>query len=78
MTIQDVTGFVKLMHRLVHVQALVRGASGRIRTSLPAATHVSLPASGRVTIASRSYLVRSFDEIGWGGEPLTVWVLEGV
>jgi hypothetical protein len=76
-SIQDVTGFVKLIHRLVHVQALVRGASGRVRTSLPAA-HVSLPASGRVTIASRSYLVRSFDELGWGGEPLTVWVLERV
>lgn len=77
-TIQDVTGFVKLMHRLVHVQALVRGASGRVRTSLPAAAHAALPASGRVTIASRSYLVRSFGEVGWGGEPLTAWVLEGV
>jgi hypothetical protein len=77
-SIQDVTGFVKLIHRLVHVQALVRGASGRVRTSLSAAAHVSLPTAGRVTIASRPYLVRSFGEIGWGGEPLTVWVLEGV
>ncbi len=77
-SIQDVVGFVKLIHRLVHVQALVRGASGLVRTSLPAAAHVPLPASGRATIASRSYLVRSFREVGWGGEPLTVWVLEGV
>lgn len=76
--IQDVTGFVKLMHRLIHVQALVRGASGRVRTSLPAAAHVTLPASGRVTIASRPYLVRSFGAVGWGGEPLTAWVLEQV
>jgi hypothetical protein len=76
-SIQDVVGFVKLIHRLVHVQALVRGASGLVRTSLPAAAQVALPASGRVTIASRPYLVRSFSEVGWGREPLTVWVLEG-
>jgi hypothetical protein len=77
-SIQDVVGFVKLIHRLVHVQALVRGAGGLVRTSLPAAAQVALPASGRVTIASRSYLVRSFGEVGWGGEPLRVWVLVGV
>jgi hypothetical protein len=77
-SIQDVVGFVKLIHRLVHVQAVVRGASGLVRTSLPAAAHVSLPASGRVTIASRSYLAQSFSEVGWGGEPLTVWVLEAM
>ena len=77
-SIQDVVGFVKLIHRLVHVQALVRGVDGLVRTSLPAAAQVALPASGRVTIASRAYLVRSFSEVGWGGEPLGVWVLVGV
>ncbi len=76
-SIQDVTGFVKLVHRLTLAQALVRGGSGRERASLRAAAHVPLPASGRVTIAGRPYLVRSFSETGWGDEPLTVWVLEG-
>ncbi len=78
-SIQDVTGFVKLVHNLTHAQVLVRGASGRVRASLGAATRVRLPASGPVTIAGRRrrYLVRSFGEVGWGAEPLTVWILEG-
>ena len=75
-SIQDVTGFVKLVHDLTGAQVLVRGASGHVRTSLRAAAHVRLPMSGIVTIARRSYLVRSFHEIAWGNEPLTVWILE--
>ncbi|MFI5005570.1 MAG: hypothetical protein ACHQE6_11215 [Solirubrobacterales bacterium] len=76
-SIQDVTGFVKLVHRRTGAAVLARGGSGRARTSLPAAVHVRLPASGRVAIAGRPYLVRSFSEVGWGGEPLKVWILEG-
>jgi hypothetical protein len=75
-SIQDVTGFVKLMHRRTLADVLVRGSSGQVRTSLPAAAHVRLPASGRVAIASRSYSVGSFGERGWGGEALTVWILK--
>jgi hypothetical protein len=75
-SIQDVTGFVKLVHRLTGAEVLARGASGHVRTSLGAAAGVRLPTSGRVTIAERGYLVRSFREIAWGGEPLTVWILE--
>jgi len=77
-SIQDVTGFVKLVHRLTGAEVLVRGSSGHVRTSLRAATHVRLPTSGRVTIAGRGYLVRSFAEIAWGNEPLTVWILARV
>jgi hypothetical protein len=75
-TLQDVTGFVKLVHRRTGAEVLVRGGSGRIRTSLAAAAGIRLPASGAVTIAGRRYFVRAFPETGWGGEPLTVWVLE--
>jgi hypothetical protein len=79
-SIQDVTGFVKLVHNLTGAGVLARGASGRVRTSLGAADHVRLPSSGRVTIAGRRYSVRSFHELAWGGEPLgreplTVWAL---
>jgi hypothetical protein len=28
-----------------------------------------------VTIAGRRYLVRSFHETAWNGEPVTVWIL---
>jgi len=76
-SIQDVTGFVKLVHRRTGAAVLARGGSGRVRTSLPAAAQIRLPPSGRVVIAGRRYLVRSFGEVGWGGEPLMVWVLEG-
>jgi hypothetical protein len=76
-SIQDVTGFVKLVHKLTGAEVLVRGASGHVRTSLGAAAHVRLPSSGHVTIAGRGYFVRSFPAIGWGNEPLTVWILEG-
>jgi hypothetical protein len=76
-SIQDVTGFVKLVHNLTGAGALARGASGRVRTSLSAAAHVRLPSSGHVTIAGRGYSVRSFHELAWGNEPLTVWVLVG-
>jgi hypothetical protein len=75
-SIQDVTGFVKLVHDLTGAEVLVRGVSGHVRTSLSAATNVRLPASGQVAIAGRTYLVRSFVETGWGNEPLTVWILE--
>lgn len=76
-SLQDVTGFVKLVHDLTGAEVLVLGASGHVRTSLGAAARVRLPVSGQVTIAGRRYFVRSFREIGWGNEPLTVWILEG-
>jgi hypothetical protein len=79
-SLQDVTGFVKLVHRRTGADILVRGASGRVRTSLGAAAGVRLPLSGHITIAGRGYFVRSFHEVGWGNkphgsEPLTVWIL---
>jgi hypothetical protein len=75
-SLQDVTGFVKLIRHVTGADALVRGASGHVRTSLPAARRVRLPSSGSVTIAGRTYLTRSFHERGWGNEPLTVWILQ--
>jgi hypothetical protein len=74
-SIQDVTGFVKLVHRRTGAEVVVRGGSGQVRASLSAAARAQLPPSGEVRIAGRNYLVRSFGEHGWGGEPLTVRVL---
>jgi hypothetical protein len=76
-SIQDVKGYVKLVHHFTGAEVVVRGGSGRVKTSLGAALHVPLPTSGYVTIAGHRYLVRSFPEIGWGNEPLTVWILAG-
>jgi hypothetical protein len=75
-SIQDVTGFVKLVHRRTLAGVVVRGTSGQVRASPPAAARARLPLSGSATIAGRRYVVRSFRELGWGGEPLTVWILE--
>ena len=75
-SIQDVTGYVKLVHDLTGADVLARGASGHVRTSVGAPSVVNLPPSGHITIAGRGYFVRSFREVGWGNEPLTVWILE--
>jgi hypothetical protein len=79
-SVQDIIGFVKLVTRYTPAQAVVRGASGQVRTSLPPAEDVTLPSSGAVTVGGISYLVGSFNTYSWGRnpgkEPMTVWVLE--
>jgi hypothetical protein len=74
-SIQDVTGFVKLVHRRTLAEVVARGSSGQVRASLPAAAQARLPTNGQATIAGATYIVRSFGELGWGGEPLTVSIL---
>jgi hypothetical protein len=74
-SIQDVIGFVRLMHRLHPLDVVVRGSGADVRSSLPAAAQAQLPSSGSATIAGRRYSVRSFHETAWGNEPVTVWIL---
>ena len=75
-SVQDVIGFVRFMHRNYPVDVVVRGQGAtHVRTSLPAAAHASLPSRGPVTIAGRRYLARSFHETAWNREPVTVWIL---
>lgn len=74
-SIQDVTGFLKLTHDRTGAQAIARGAGGQVRSTLPAAERTRLPSSGHATIAGKRYLVRSFRILGWGGEAITVWIL---
>jgi hypothetical protein len=74
-SMQDVVGYVKLVHRLTGAQVVVRGVPGHVESSLPAAARASLPAAGDATVAGHAYVVRSFHETGYGGERLDVWVL---
>jgi len=74
-TVQDVIGFIKLVHKLNAADVVVRGTLGDMRTSLPAAAKLSLPRSGCTQIGSRQYVVRSFNEASFTGEPLTIWLL---
>ena len=74
-TVQDVIGFIKLIHKLDAADVMVRGTGGQMRTSLPAAATVPLPRSGCTQIGAHMYVVRSFNEVSFSGEPLTIWVL---
>jgi hypothetical protein len=75
-SIQDVIGYVRYLHRNAGIDVVVRGrGAGHVRSSLPAATNASLPRSGSVTLGGTRYAVRSFARTGLAGEPVTVWVL---
>jgi hypothetical protein len=74
-TVQDVIGFIKLVHKLNFADVVVRGARGHVRSSFPGATRVSLPSSGCKRIGAHRYGVRSFKRTSFSGEPLTIWLL---
>jgi hypothetical protein len=74
-TVQDVIGFIKLIHKLNAADVVVRGTHEQVRTSLPAAATLSLPRSGCTQIRGSRYVVNSFNETSFSGEPLTIWVL---
>ena len=59
-SIQDVLGYVSLVHRVTGTEVVVRGSSGHALASLAAATHAKLPRSGRVSVAGRTYEAASF------------------
>jgi hypothetical protein len=75
-SIQDVVGFIKLIHRLTGCEVVVQGSTGQAMSSLAAAAGVLLPAEGPVTVAGREYTATSFSERGFAGEPLRVWILD--
>jgi hypothetical protein len=74
-TLQDVIGFNKLVHRLIHAEAVVRSSGGQMRTTLPAAARVQLPARGCVRFGARSYAVASFGRLSFTDERLSIWIL---
>jgi hypothetical protein len=75
-SIQDVIGFVKLVHRLTGTQIVVRGSyAHHAESSLPAALGAALPGKGPVTVGGRRYVASSFLRPGFGGEQLSVWIL---
>ncbi len=74
-TIQDIIGFIKLEHKHEGAEVVARGAQGQVRTLLAGARHVSLPGNGCVQVGGRRYVVGSFKETGFIGEPLTIWLL---
>jgi hypothetical protein len=76
-SMQDEIGFVRLMHRRNPAVDVVLRGRGRshLRTSMHAAALVKLPATGSVSIGAHRYLVRSFNEPAWNGEPVTIWIL---
>jgi hypothetical protein len=76
-SIQDVIGFVRYMHRNYPVDVVAKGrGAAHVRTSLPAALKVQLPDSGTATVAGKRYEVRSFMQTALGNEPVKVWILQ--
>jgi hypothetical protein len=75
-SIQDVVGFIKLVHRLTGCEVVVEGSTGQAMSSLDAAVGTPLPGSGPVDVAGRDYTVTSFRERGFAGEPLLVSLLD--
>jgi hypothetical protein len=81
-SIQDVIGYVRLIHRNYRVDVVVRGhGSAHVKTSLGnenpgLVRYLRLPNAGRTTVAGRHYNVRSFTATALGGEPVKVWILQ--
>jgi hypothetical protein len=73
--VQDIVGDIKLAKAFTGAYALVRGSSGQMRTSLPAAANVALPDRGTLTIAGIRYSVGALHLRAWGGEAITFWLL---
>jgi len=76
-SIQDVLGYVKLVSKLTGQGVVVRGNPGHVVASSPAFSHAKLPSSGSVSIDGHEYLVGSFNERGFAGEPLRISILTG-
>jgi hypothetical protein len=75
-SMQDEIGFVRLMHRRYPVHVVVRGHGPKhLRASMRPAGLAKLPATGSIVLVGRRYLVRSFHELAWDGEPVTIWIL---
>jgi hypothetical protein len=74
-SIQDVIGYVKLVHRLTGQEVVVRGNAGHVAASSKLLAQTTLPTSGTALVGGTTYTVASFSEKGFGGEPLTVWLL---
>jgi hypothetical protein len=76
-SIQDVIGYVRFMHRHYPVDVVVRGNGPQhVKTSLPAALQVALPDTGNATVGGHTYRIRSFTKTAFRGERLKVWVLQ--
>jgi hypothetical protein len=75
-SMQEEIGFVRLMHRHYQVQVVIRGRGPKhLRASDRAAGLAKLPSTGNVVLGGHRYLVRSFHESAWDGEPVTIWIL---
>ena len=74
-SIQDVIGYVTLVHRLTGQAIVVRGRPGHVVASSRALSTASLPPSGSATVAGKTYAVTTFDEPGFAGARLHAWIL---
>jgi hypothetical protein len=74
-SMQDMLGLTKLEKRFTGAGIVVHGRGGHVVASVPQLTHATIPDSGPVQIAGKSYIARSFTRTGFGGEPLRISVV---
>jgi hypothetical protein len=74
-SMQDILGLTKLVTRFTGAKIVVHGRPGDVLASSPSIQAVTMPASGRVHVAGRTYVVRTLRRVGFGGEPLRISVL---
>jgi hypothetical protein len=75
-SVQDVDGYVALLHRLTGQAVVVRGVTGHEASFPLALLHVPMPPrAGAVQVDGHLYAAQTFAERGWAGEPLRVTVL---
>jgi len=75
-SIQDVIGLIRLVHRLTGAEVVVQGSTGQLKSSLGGTDGLTLPTAGPVIVGGRAYTVSSFAERGYADEPLRIWILD--
>ncbi len=75
LSIQDDTGYIKLMHRFTGADVVLHTATGEVPGSTLSPGRARLPARGAVTVRGRRYQVFSFDATAFPSGPLRVSLL---
>lgn len=75
LSVQDDTGYIKLMHRFTGAAVQLQTVAGRVPGSTLRPGPPSLPAQGQVAYRGRTYEVSGFQASAFPDGPLDIWLL---
>jgi hypothetical protein len=75
LSVQDDTGYVKLMRRLARAQVVLRTDAGPVPGAFPLPASVDLPSRGTLVAGGRTYAVVGLAATAFPSSPLHVWLL---